>query len=187
MPKGCIKLGEWNKPYKYLFLTIIFSLLKDFSLGASNEAVFEVSKALDGGDISNCSFVREALCYFFTIIMSLILYNIHLKNTGGNEYNQSSTNLDDNEVRKRHTGNILLIHTEREMINYPNYKLLIIIFSWVLEEEFLSLIKNTFLHLDFWMLELIMAHFFMIKILKIKVYDHQKLMLWFCGFPLYLN
>ena len=70
MSKNCIKIGEWNKQYKYLILTIIFSILKDFALGTSNEVTFQEIKALDGGEISNCFLVREALCYLFTILLS---------------------------------------------------------------------------------------------------------------------
>ena len=37
---------------------------------------------------------------------------------------------------------------------------------WILEEESISYFKSIMLHLDFWMLELIIVHFLMIKILK---------------------
>jgi hypothetical protein len=43
------------------------------------------------------------------------------------------------------------------------------------------------LHLDFWMMELIIVHFFMKKMLKNEVYSHQKLMLWFCIVPFILK
>ena len=187
MSKNCIKIGEWNKQYKYLILTIIFSILKDFALGTSNEVTFQEIKALDGGEISKCFLVREALCYLFTILLSLILHKIYLEKSGIDDFNQSSRNLDENLIGKKASNEIELIHNELEIINYSNYKLLIIIILWVLGEELLAYFKNIFLQLDFWMLELIIIHFFMKKILKMRAYKHQRFMLFFCGIPFILK
>ena len=47
MSNNCIKLGKWYSSYKYLFLAIIFSLLKDIAFGSTNYASFRYLKLLD--------------------------------------------------------------------------------------------------------------------------------------------
>ena len=184
MSSNCIKLGKWNNAYKYLFLSVIFALLKDVFLGASNEAIFGTLKILDSGDISNCFLIREAFCYLVTVILAFLLYKRYINDEFKHSTQESENH---NLLEENLTGSIKLIHYEQNMTNYPIKKLLFIIFLWVVEEEFLSYFKNVMLHLDFWMLELIVVHFFMIKILKMEVYEHQRLMLWFCIIPFILK
>ena len=191
MSNNCIKLGKWYSSYKYLFLAIIFSLLKDIAFGSTNYASFRYLKLLDAENtenISNCFLVRKSFCYLFSTIIAFIFYKIQNKNSGENDYSiHSSQNLDINESIRKPTSDLELIHIEQEIRIYPNKKLLIIIFLWILEEEFISYFNNIMLHLDFWMLELIIVHFFMKKMLKNEVYSHQKLMLLFCFFPFILK
>ena len=188
MSKNCIQIGKWNSTYKYLFLAILFSLLKDFALGSDNVVTFEYLKFFDSENISNCFLVRQSFCYLFTIIMAFIFYKIESKCIGDNNYQLPLRKLDTiNTISRETSGDFELIHTEVEMITYSNYKLLIIIFLWILEEQLLFYFKEIFLQLDFWMLELIIINYFMTKILKMNVYDHQRLMLWFCILPLILK
>ena len=187
MTQNCIKLGKWNKTYMFIILVIIFSLVKDFALGSANVVTFQYLKALEAKNLSNCFLARNTLCYLFSILLGLFFYSIQTKYRGEDENNKSSKILQANSLRAVSSGNIVLIYTEKEMVNYPNYKILIIIFLWIIDEQLLSYFKDIFLHLDFWMLELIVVHFFMKKILKRKFYEHQKLMLWFCAFPLLLK
>ena len=189
MSNNCIKLGKWYSSYKYLFFAIIFSLLKDVAFGSTNYASFRDLKLLNAENISNCFLVRESFCYLFSAIIFFIFYKIHNKNSGENDPTSvlSSQNLEINESIRRPTSELELIHVEQEIREYPNKILLLIIFLWVLEEEFISYFNNIMLHLDFWMLELIIVHFFMKKMLKNEVYSHQKLMLWFCIVPFILK
>lgn len=181
----CIKCGECNKTYIFLFLAIISSLLKDAALGSDNVATFQYLKFLESENISNCNTVRKLFCYFFSIIVAVILYKKESKYIGDEDLNK----LDINNIDRRTTvaGDVELIHNEQNLTVYSNKKLILIIFLWVLEEQLLSIFKDIFLHLDFWMCELIIIHFFMKKMLKMKVYSHQSLMLWFCCIPFILK
>ena len=188
MSNNCIKLGKWYSSYKYLFLAIIFALLKDVAFGSTNYASFLYLKLLDAENISNCFLIRKSFCYLFSTIIAFIFYKIHNNNSGESDPSLlSSQNLEINESIRRPTSELELIHIEQEIRIYPNKKLLLIIFLWVFEEEFISYFNNIMLHLDFWMMELIIVHFFMKKMLKNEVYSHQKLMLWFCIVPFILK
>ena len=186
MSKCLLKCGNYNNNYKYLILGIIFSFLKDFSLGSANVINFEILKAFDTGNISNCFLVRQTFCYLFTIIFSFIFYLIENKNSGGNEINTSSKRLEI-DLERQTTRDIEYIHNEKEIEVYPYKKLLFLIFLWILEEEFLSYFGKIFMHLDFWMLELIILHYFLIYFFNIEVFKHQKLILWYCIFPFTLK
>ena len=187
MAKNCIKFGKWYNSYKYIFLIIIFSLLKDIALGSDNHACFETVKLIEPINISNCFMIRKSFFFLFSIFLSLIFYRIQAKNLGKKEFNQSSKSFEDNDIERRDSEGIELIHNEQKIQIYPNLKLLSIIVLWILEEESISYFKSIMLHLDFWMLELIIVHFLMIKILKKEVYSHQKLMLYFCSLPFILK
>ena len=190
MSKKCIKIGDCNSFIIYLILSILFSLLLDIALGSANVVVFKYFKALDSGNLSKCFLVRNIFCYLLTIIMAHIFSIIEKKNLSGKQIVQTEIKKDDDNINKKLSGNIPLIHNEKEDITdlYPNIKLLFIIFSWVLEEQLLAYFKDMiFLHIDFWMIELIIIHFFLVKYFKIEVYDHQKLILWFFIFPLMLK
>ena len=165
---------------------IICSLFNDFTFGCDNYFIFSYFRLLDGGNISNCFLVRQTFCYLFGFIASLIFYKIETKYYDGNDIKIISSKIGINSFASRLSDNEL-IYEDQVIIIYPYYKLLFIIFLWVLEEQLLSFFKVTFSGFDFWMLELIIIHFFMSKILKMKVYGHQRLMLWFCIIPFSLK
>ena len=186
---NCIKCGQWNSTYKFLFFLILFSLLKDLAFGSDNVAIFQYFKLLDFELVSNCSIVRQTLCYFFSIIVAFILYKKESKFIDDENNNKPVKKLDINENDRDTTlaGDVELIHNEQTFEEYPDKYLIIIIFLWVLEESLLFVFKDVFLHLDFWMIELIIVHHFIKKMLKMKVYSHQRLMLWFCIVPIMLK
>ena len=188
---NCIKCGECNSTYKFLFFSILFSFLKDLALGSDNVAVFEYLKLLDCTNVSNCSLVRQTFCYFVSIIVALVLYkkeSQYIYDENKNSVKKLDINTNTELDRKTTvTAEVELIHNEQTFTEYPNKYLIIIIFLWILEEQILSVFKEVFLHLDFWMIELIIVHHFMIKMLKMKVYSHQRLMLWFCIIPIMLK
>ena len=186
---NCIKCGQCNRTYKFLFFLIIFSLLKDLAFGSDNVAIFLYFKVLDFESVSNCAIVRQTICYFFSIIVAFILYKKESKFIDDEKNNKSAKKLDINEIDRDTTlaGDVELIHNEPTLVEYPDKYLIIIIFLWILEEQLLSVFKDVFLHLDFWMIELIIVHHFMKKMLKMKVYSHQRLMLWFCIVPIMLK
>ena len=186
---NCIKCGQCNRTYKFLFFLILFSLLKDLAFGSDNVAIFLYFKVLDFESVSNCAIVRQTICYFFSIIVAFILYKKESKFIDDEKNNKSAKKLDINEIDRDTTlaGDVELIHNEQTLVEYPDKYLIIIIFLWILEEQLLSVFKDVFLHLDFWMIELIIVHHFMKKMLKMKVYSHQRLMLWFCIVPIMLK
>ena len=85
------------------------------------------------------------------------------------------------------TLDIELIHNEQELAVYPDKFLFIIILIWVINEQILTYDNAIFMHLDFWMLELIIITFFMKKILNLKIYSHQKLVLYLSSIPFILK
>ena len=152
MSKKCIKIGDCNSFIIYLFLSILFSLLLDIALGSANVVVFKYFKALDSGNLSKCFLVRNIFCYLLTIIVAHIFSIIEKKNLSGKQIVQTEIKKDDDNINKKLSGNIPLIHNEKEDItdSYSNIKLLFIIFLWVLEEQLLAYFKDMiFLHIDF--------------------------------------
>ena len=162
----CIYLGKFNINYKYFLLSIICLCIKDIAFGSSNVYIFE-----------HLRIIHKIFCYLFTLFLSSIFYKIEQNSINDNN------NINDapkaiNLIGGKTSNKMLeLIHHEEELVTYSIGKFLFIIFLWICEEEFLSYYGEIMMLLDFWMLELIIISFFMIKILNIKLYKHQKLML----------
>ena len=178
-----IKLGKWNKNYKYFLLAISFSLAEDIAFGSPNVQIFERLKILNSSDNF---FIHKIFCYLFTFILSIIFYLIEIKSSNNQNTENSSKQLisiadleDNNELE--------LIHNIKEIKEYPKKYIIIIIILMISEEEFLIIYGDIMMHLDFWMVELILITYWMYKILKIKLYKHQIIMLVFCFIPFILK
>ena len=179
----CINLGKFNANYKYFLLSIICLCVKDIAFGSSNVYIFEHLRIIDN---SKSFLIHEIFCYLFTILISFIFYKIE-QNSIDNNNNINDEPKTINLIGKASNKTLELIHNEEELITYSIGKFLFIIFLWIFEEELLSYYGEIMMLLDFWMLELIIISFFMIRILNIKLYKHQKLMLFLIIIPLILK
>ena len=182
---NALKVGKWNNNYKYFLYAIIFVLIGDICFGSANVDYFEVLKFFESSD----SFIiHKIFCYLLTIILSIIFYNYEYKFYGDiNGEMSSKKEVSPFEQSNNTNLTIELIHNEEELKDYSIYKLLLIIFIWIVEEELISYYGNIMMHLDFWMLELMIISIFMVKILNIKLYEHQKLMLLLSFIPFILK
>ena len=180
----CIYLGKFNTNYKYFLLSIICLCIKDIAFGSSNVYIFEHLRIIDN---SKSFLIHKIFCYLFTLFLSSIFYKIEQNSINdNNNINDAPKTI--NLIGEKTSNKMLeLIHHEEELVTYSIGKFLFIIFLWICEEEFLSYYGEIMMLLDFWMLELIIISFFMIKILNIKLYKHQKLMLFLMIIPLILK
>ena len=172
----CIQFGKWYTPYKYILLIIFFLFLKDVSFGSHSVEYFDKLSLIQTGNLCSSYFIHQIFCYLFITIICFI------RNRREIDSRHSSMDLEindiklDNQIEGNQTLNFELIHNENNNNKgYPNKYLLLIVFIWVVDEELLNYFNNIFIHLDFWMLELIIISIFMNKILSLKLYSHQKL------------
>lgn len=184
-----IQIGKCYPQYLNIIYAIIATIVKDFSFGSHNVEYFKDLKVWNCGNLSESYFIHQMFCFLVTGIISFFLY----KREDIDERHKSEDlevldmNLN-NQVESNATIDIELIHNDNKVIKgYPNKYLLIIITVWVVNEEFLNIFDNIFIHLDFWMLELIIITGFMYYILNLKIYRHQVLMLISCIIPLMLK
>ena len=182
----CIKFGKWIKAYKYILFLIIFRLLQDIFFGSDIVENFEDYTFFDCGDLSNSIYIHQIFCYFFTLIVAIFIYKKECEYLKCNSVSYSFKKME-NKIMQAQTLDIELIHNEQELAVYPDKFLFIIILIWVINEQILTYDNAIFMHLDFWMLELIIITFFMKKILNLKIYSHQKLVLYLSSIPFILK
>ena len=182
----CLGFGKWLPSYKYIVFLIIFNVLKDFTFGSHEVEYFQYLKIADCGPLNNCNFIHEMFCYLLTFVVGLYLYNKESQDISRNSIEYSFKKLE-NKMTENQTLDINLIHNEPEAIDYPNKYLFMIILWWVLNEEALNYFSGIFIHMDFWMVEIIILTIFMTKMLKLNVYRHQKSMIGLILFPLILK
>ena len=182
----CIKLGKWIKAYKYILFLIIFRLLQDFCFGSDIVENFKDYTFFKCGDLSRSYHIHQIFCYFFTLIIAFFLYKKEYDYLKRNSLDYNFKKME-NKIAQAQTLDIELIHNEQELIVYPDKFLFIIILLWVINEQTLLYSNTIFIHLDFWMLELIIITFFMHKMLNLKIYSHQKLVLYLSSIPFILK
>ena len=78
--------------------------------------------------------IRKSILHLFSFILGLILYLIQSKYSKTEKFNENSGDLNDNTIVKKvtETEELNLIYTNQEIQKYQNYKLIFIIFLWVL-------------------------------------------------------
>lgn len=182
----CIAGGKWLPSYKYIGFLIICNVIKDLTFGSHEVEYFEYLKLMDSGDLNNCNFIHEIFCYLLTFIVGIYLYNKESQDISRNSIEYSFKKLE-NKMTENQTLEIDLIQNEPEVKDFSSIKLFIIIAVWVLNEEGLNYFTSIFIHMDFWMLEIIILTILMKYILKLKIYAHQKSMLGLIFVPLILK
>lgn len=169
-----IQIGNCSKTYRYIGFIIIALFFKDVSLGSHNVEYFEFLKLIPTGKLEESHFIREFFCYSAIAIFCYIRYkreNISRHNSLDLEINEIKL---ENHVQDNPTLDFELIHNDSNSDKgYPNLYLLLIAFIWVVNEELFNNFSNVFIHLDFWMIELMIITYFMRKILNLKTYLHQ--------------
>ena len=172
----CITGGNLLSTYRYIGYVIFFTFVKDISFGSHNVEYFKDLRILDSGPLNNCYFIHQIFCYLVTIIWGFIAYNKENRFISRNSIEYSFKKLE-NKIKDNQTLDIELIHNEQELKDYPNKYLFIIISIWVVNEEILNYYNSIFMHLDFWMIELIIITYLMVNLLNLKIYSHQRLMM----------
>ena len=150
----CIAGGKWLPSYKYIGFLILFNVIKDLTFGSHEVEYFEYLKLMDSGDLNNCNFIHEIFCYLLTFIVGIYLYNKESQDISRNSIEYSFKKLE-NKMTENQTLEIDLIQNAPEVKDFSNIFLFIIIAVWVLNEEGLNYFTSIFIHMDFWMLEII--------------------------------
>ena len=161
-----ISCGRINKYYGYIFLSVFFTLLKDFAFGVNYNNSF---KELYIFNLSNEHVIIHALFgYLLVFFSSLTIYKCKIKKRKNILIKESENVQEQKEEKlsKKHLTTLLFI-----------------IILWVLEEQLKQIYMDTLKNLDIWMLELIIIYYFMKKTFNVKLYKHQILSFIIIIFP----
>lgn len=178
--------GKWLPSYKYIGFMIICNFLKDLTFGSHEVEYFRHLKLMNSGPLNNCNFIHNIFCYLLTFIIGAFLYNKESQDISRNSIEYSFKKLE-NKMTENQTLEIDLIRNDPEVKDFSNFPLFIIIAVWVLNDEGTNYFTSIFIHMDFWMLEIIILTYLMRKMLKLKIYTHQIYMLILILFPLSLK
>ena len=184
-----IGLGEWNKNFKYIFITGFFSVLTDFLFGDELNDSFNMVKFYNSKtqiELYNHITVHEIFRYFGLFIILLIIYVIQFKK----ESNNHTTNENTNNNSRNPSSSIILIYNneeKRKQESLPIISIIVIMLLWLLQFYLTRLFyRSSFRELDYWMLELFIVSKINSKIFQINIYEHQKFAIYynfiFCTF-----
>ena len=172
-----ITFGKFKWKYKYIFFSVVSLLINDIAFGLNYYYVFKGINLIDLFNLDNVPksesvsysnksekheffkqhfFIRLILCYFGTLILSIIFYKLEIMESYSVRTRSQIYNTDNNVSR--------LLHT---------LKLASLIYLWFIEDRLSEKLRNILIHIDFWMLELIFLTYFSQKYLGIEIYKHQ--------------
>ena len=196
----CLSIGNCNKYFIYIFLSIFFHILNDTLYGFNYNDSFVDVKFIDTEtqdyfswhDLIHkiFSFIGTIIiAYFFNKYESLASQRESINTKINNSNNNNDNN--DSENKDKKTLKMTLIHNEIDDTLYADkYSFticLIIVVLWIIEEQLIDIFGLALKDLDFWMFELIIITLISIKMFKVEIYNHQIFAMWFCIVPCILK
>ena len=167
-----IKFGDYNSNYKYIITTCFFNYLTYFLFNGIKE-IFILSRIIKDNtrDFSRHGAISDIFNYLVIIIISFILYKYNEKKSSTNIKNH----INDNNIKNN--SEIILIHNDSKKIiniNISFLNLFFILSYWVLIDHTTRIIESLMIF-DYCMFELLLTSFIISKMLKIEIYNHQKI------------
>lgn len=172
--KKLITLGIYNKNFKYILLTGIFSILTDCFFGNKLSDSFGLLKIMNNETqekLYNHITVHEIYRYIGLFIISIIVYLYKKKNNENNNINK-------NKKSKNGKYSIKLIYEDEEQSQQKSVSFFTIVFTisiWIIQFYLTKLFnRSIFNDLDYWMFELIIVSYINSKMFNLKLHNHQK-------------
>ena len=174
-----ISFGEYNKNYKYIFLTCIFRILEYYLPMLLIEIFLHKKKITKSvNELDKHIYGINNFTYFGMFIFSCILHKY------GKNLSKSESNIDKSNSSNSDKGcfKVVKMNDEKKAkLNNKNKKLLnvfiIVIIYCIL--EFLSEIISVLNIFSNWMIILLVISFINAKLFKTKTYKHQKLAIYY--------
>ena len=176
-----ISLGKFNHYYKYLLLSTLFLFINYMAFGINyNDSfveikLFPVKRQLF---FSKHKYIHFIFCYFFTFLLGIVYYFVERHKIQRSSIVSDKTK---NKPTKSFSPKIL-IHNNMGKICFSIksfLNLLFTIFLWVIIDFCMDFYTHTLKDLDFWFFELLILSYISNKMLKFKLYSHQKLAIYF--------
>ena len=176
-----ISLGKLNHYYKYILLSTLFLFLNYMAFGIDyNNSFVEIKLFPEKSQtyFSKHKYIQFIFCYFFTSLFETVYYFVERNKIQRDSIVSDKT---ENKITKPFSS-IKLIHNNKGVLYFSTnsfLNLLFTIFLWVIMDFFMDFYTHTLKDLDFWFFELLILSGITNKLLKFKLYSHQKLAIYF--------
>lgn len=181
--KYFITCNNYNSNYKYLILSFIFYISNNIIFGVNYNESCRQLKIPRGNLDNNNKIIYHLFCYFGTFLISALFFNIEKRRLRSETINFALSR------PKKKTQIELIYQDANKDLDIYNSKFyffffLLIIFLWIFVEQGMIFYNNVFNHLDFWMVELLIISYLNSKMFKLKMFKHQKFVIWFNLLPI---
>ena len=173
-----ITLGNWNKNYIYIIAQVILSIIFDVFNGLG---YYFYSINLGDPQFGSHTYIHGLFYYLLILIFSLLF--LLYENKINNKY---ITKADDSIILNK----IEYIHNDISSYENKNISpafILRTVLFYVIIEFIDQIVKRFFSFGDFWMLELIIITYLCMKMIKLKIYKHQRLAIYLVSIPFLLK
>ena len=185
MVKSYITLGNWNKHYIYIILTVIcmniYCIISGFGYHTYQIGIF-----IDEEHIGHL-YIHKTIYYLLMLLCSFFywLYEVKRDKNIYKQFNQESK-IERNIPRNDSS---LIYH---DIYYYTNKTVsdsftFITIFLFVLVEHIERIVQKFFSYCDYWMFELIIMAYLHFKLFNLKIFKHQKLSIYSVSLPVLLK
>ncbi len=185
--KSCITCNNYSNNYKYIILSFIFYISNNIIFGTNYNESCRQLKIPPGELVKNNKYIYQTFCYFGTFLISLLFFKIEERQLKSQSVNYSASMSDPPHQKKTQIELIYQDANEELDISYSkfySFLFLLIIFLWILVEQLMAFHNNIFNHLDFWMVELLIISYLNSKMFKLKMFKHQKFVIWLNLLPI---
>ena len=169
-----IKCGKMNKNYFYILLAPLFDIMKTYLYGKNHNQSFKDLKLYNEeiqNKLSRHYIMHDFFNYLGTIGLSFYFFKIEISSS------RAESSLRNSSGEKGKKGHIILIHHNEDgedfKTNSSFFFCLLIIFTWILEEQLMKMHIDLLQDLDFWMIEILIISIFTSKMFNIEIFKHQ--------------
>ena len=182
-----ISFGNWNKKYFAIIFEVISLILYHLLTGFSFSDVYSI-RIVSIGKFNGHYIIHYLFLYIIVFVISLIFYLVDKYKNKGKE--DDSKKLFITKTSNSSRSNSSIIYNLTYSSNTPTISyifVLFIIFLYVLVEQAFTIFKIYFKNCDFWMIELYIIAYLNAKMFKIKVFNHQMLVILIDIIPIILK
>ena len=169
-----ITFGNWNKNYIYIIASIISNLIYD-ALGGLGYLFYSINIGYD--KFGAHTYIHRLFNYLLILIFSSLFLLYETKINKNAVKTDEITNM--NAIKLIHHN--IYFYSSKE-ISVPF--IFLTVFLYVFLEFIDQIAKQFFSFGDFWMIELLIMAYLCMKMLKIKIYNHQIISIYLVSLPL---
>ena len=171
-----------SKFNRYIIITTLTALLNKCLFGLNYMGIFKDVRIV-GENFSKNIVIHKIFNYFGLIFLAAIFYRVEVYSVRRGTVLKSQQKQKEkdkekkNNKRKKTEIELIYVDNEEEHRKFKSFRFLffylLVIFTWIVEEQLIESFSPLFPNLDFWMIELFVICYLNSMVFKVQIFNHQ--------------